>query len=112
MPDKTKPPGQYEPIVSDTNQIDGGNNAGEGSADPRQDIFDARFATLTDGFGKACEQEKVDTAICIAIHPDQDEPIIFIRGHEYDVAALLASVSRHLNRKLLGPLTGNPDYES
>lgn len=76
----------------------------EGHADPRQAIFDARFATLTDGFGQACEREGVTTAVAIAVHPDEPHPIIFIRGHQYDAASLLARVMRAIRNELYAGL--------
>lgn len=85
------------------------NGTGEGHLDPRLDSFDARFAALTDGFGEACEREGVTTAIAIAIHPEEKNPIIFIRGHQYDVSVVLTDVQRYLVRKLLAPF--NPSYE-
>jgi hypothetical protein len=87
------------------------NGVGEGASDPRQDSFDARFAKLTNGFGQACEQEGVEIAIAIAIHPEEKHPIIFMRGHQYDVGVLLADVLRQFSRRLIGPLNANPNYE-
>ncbi len=87
------------------------NRAGEGAPNLRQDSFDARFERLTDGFGQACEQDGVETAIAIAIHPEEKRPIVFMRGHQYDVAVLLADILREFSRRLIGPLNANPNYE-
>lgn len=87
------------------------NGVGEDAPDSRQDSFDARFTALTDGFGQACEQEGVELAVAIAIHPNEEHPIIFIRGHEYDAATIIASLLRNLTRRLLAPLNTNPNYE-
>lgn len=87
------------------------NGAGEGRPDPRQISFDARFAALTDGFGQACEQEGVEIAVAIAIHPKEKHPIVFVRGHQYDVTVLLTTVQRHFTRDLMAPLNPSPDYE-
>lgn len=86
------------------------NGDGDHTPDSRQTIFDARFANLTDGFGQACEQEGVQTAIAIAIHPGEKHPIVFLRGHEYDVTVLLSAIQRQLTRSLLAPL--DPNYEA
>lgn len=87
------------------------NGVGEGVSDPRQTIFDARFAKLTDGFGQACEHEQVDLAIAIAIHPEEKHPIVFIKGHEYDIAKLLANLLREITRNLMTGLNPDPNYE-
>ncbi len=96
--------------VADTAQIEPENASGDGTKDHRQDIFDARFALITDGFGKACEQEGIEIAIAIAIHPKEKHPIVFIRGHQYDVATLTASVLRQITKDLLAPLNPDPHY--
>lgn len=85
------------------------NEAGEGVHDPRQAIFANRFAKLTDGFGQACEQEGVETAIAIAIHPGEKHPIVFIKGHQYDVGVLTARVLKIITRALMDPLMGEDD---
>lgn len=90
---------------------DAENGVGEGQQDSRQNSFDVLFAKLTDGFGQACEQEGIETAIAIAIHPGEKHPIVFIRGHQYDAGVLLANVLRQMSRSLIGPLNANPNYE-
>lgn len=87
------------------------NGVGEGVSDPRQTIFDARFAKLTDGFGQACEQENVTLAVAIAIHPEEKHPIVFIKGHEYDIAKLLTRLLREMTRNLMTGLNPDPNYE-
>ena len=67
-------------------------------------MFAERFESLTNGFGEACEKHSVPIAIAIAIHPQEELPIIFIRGHQYDVASLLASVLRSMRRDLMSEL--------
>lgn len=106
MTDKTALPDKQN------TQTDAENEVGEGVSDPRQTIFDARFAKLTDGFGQACEQEDVALAIAIAIHPEEKHPIIFIKGHEYDIAKLLTSLLKEMTRNLINGLNPDPDYES
>lgn len=84
----------------------GQNNDGDVSGEHRQAIFDERFGAVMDGFGKACEDIKIPLAIAIAVHPDEDIPLIFIRGHEFDVAALLAQVLRKMKGQFSDVLSG------
>lgn len=117
MTDKTALQGQQRhATIQDNNNPrttlgDTENVVGESLPDSRQISFDARFTILTDGFGQACEQEGVQTAIAIAIHPDEKHPIVFVRGHQYDASVILAEVLRHFTRDLLGPLNPSPNYE-
>lgn len=69
-----------------------------------QATFEAKFHLLTDGFGQACENEGVELAIAIAIHPEHDQPIILLRGHQYDVTSLLATVLKKFKQDLLNEL--------
>jgi len=69
-------------------------------------IFDERFAVFTDAFGATCEQEHVRTAIAIVSDPKLPrEPIVFMRGNEYDVAKLLAALLRRINQDILRKIT-------
>jgi hypothetical protein len=70
----------------------------------RQAIFDALFEELTNGFGEACEKHDINTAIIIARHPDYNHPIVFARGHQYDVSALVAGVLRGLKAEIANQL--------
>lgn len=72
--------------------------------DEKQRIFDERFEALMNGFGEACEKQGVPIAIAIAIHPQEEHPMVFLRGHQYDVATLLASVLRGLRQELMSGL--------
>ncbi len=74
------------------------------SDEQKQRIFDERFQALTDGFGKACAEHNIPIAIAIAVHPGEKHPIVFVRGHQYDVAAVLANVLRRLKQELLEDL--------
>ena len=89
-------------------EAEGTDSAGDKSENRRQDIFDAQFQTLMDGFGEACETHHVETAIAIAKHPEKDEPIVFFRGHLIDAATLAASVLRQIKRQLDEQLNTNP----
>lgn len=98
MADKTSPLANSE---SDKNNIQKNlANSETGSADHRRNIFDERFSLVMDGFGNTCETQSISTAIAIAMHPDEKTPLIFLRGHEYDVAVLLARVLRSIKEKL------------
>lgn len=70
----------------------------------RQRIFDERFHALMDKFGKSCDKHNVDVAIAIADHPDEDVPLVFMRGDIYKTAALLAHVLRNMKAKILRDL--------
>lgn len=95
MSDKSKP---LEPDY-DINQ-DIRDNDSDVPVEDRQRIFEERFATLMNGFGQACEENDVNIAVAIAIHPDEDEPIVFMRGGEYDAARLLAYVLRRMKQQI------------
>lgn len=69
-----------------------------------QSIFELQFHALTDGFGEACEKHKVGLAFAIAMHPDQSNPIIFAKGHNYDIAVLLTKVLNSMKASLLSDL--------
>lgn len=87
MTDKTQLPTDAE---DHKNGPDGSDNKSH------QTIFDALFAEVMNGFGASCEQQAIPTAIAIAVHPEHKQPLIFIRGHHYDVAVLLAQLLRDL----------------
>jgi|SoiMethySBSTD1v2_1073268.scaffolds.fasta_scaffold5772900_1 hypothetical protein len=61
-----------------------------------QGMFAEHFNIVMDDFGKACEQNKIDTSIAIAIHPEHDHPMVFCKGHKYDVTVLLTKVLKQL----------------
>ncbi len=71
--------------------------------------FEQLFDELTNGFGEACERQSVSTALAIAIHPNEKHPIIFMRGHKYDVAIILAKVLKSLKAEMQEEL--NTDYD-
>lgn len=70
----------------------------------KQAIFDERFNELTNGFGEACEKHGIKTAIAIAIHPQEEQPIVFVRGHHYDVGVVLAAILRNIKEELISGL--------
>lgn len=110
MTDGTALPTRHHPAKNNAENAksdttaDAKNGDVEDQGDPRQAIFDERFAALTDGFGQACEQNNVGLAIAIAIHPDEAQPMVFIKGHPYDVAALTARVLKALRDDLCSEL--------
>jgi hypothetical protein len=75
-------------------------------------LYEQRFNLLTDGFGEKCELENVNTAIAIAIHPLEERPIVFARGHKYDIAKLLALLLKGLRAEMMEELDSLPgsDY--
>lgn len=68
--------------------------------DDAQRRFDERFGSLMNGFGKTCEEQKVDIAIAIAKHPEEQHPIVFIRGDVLSAATLLADVLRQIKAQI------------
>lgn len=66
----------------------------------RQRIFEERYSNLTNEFAEACEREGVDIAVAIAAHPEEEFPIVFIRGHKYDVASIMAYVMRSIKSNI------------
>ena len=69
-----------------------------------QSIFESQFHALTDGFGQACEDHKVEVAFAVAIHPDNPSPIVFAKGHPYDVAVLVTRVLNNIRSQMLQEL--------
>jgi len=82
---------------------DGGDNK-----EHRQVIFAQLFHKLMDGFGETCEENGVKTAIAIAIHPEHDAPVVFIRGEVTDAMALSAGVLRDFKEDLYARLNTEP----
>jgi hypothetical protein len=76
------------------------NVEGDDRENHRQGIFDERFSALMDGFGAACEANNIELAVAIAIHPDEQNPLVFMRGSLYENATLLAHFLRILKRKI------------
>lgn len=81
-----------------------GNSDADGSN--AHGIFDERFQLFTDAFGSTCEQENVATAAAIVIDPKMpQQPIIFTRGNEYELAKLLTVVLRSLQQQIIMKIT-------
>jgi hypothetical protein len=121
MDDKTALPGQtkiHSVSKEDTPGADAldtsesiENKTGEGVAGPRQGIFDTRLTAVMTAFGDACDQHGIATAIAIAIHPDDEQPMLLIRGHQFDATALAARVLRKLQTALIQELNGDQEDE-
>jgi hypothetical protein len=84
--------------------IDENNSAEANAAESHLSMFEQKFADLMNGFGASCEKEKVETAIAIAIHPEEATPMVFMRGNEYEVARIMAMVFKELRNQLLQEL--------
>jgi hypothetical protein len=110
--DAMKPAGEAHGDLGKATVESAKNEGGENQSDPRRDIFDERFHAIMDPFGQACEQHQMDVAIAIAMHADDTQPIVFVRGHEFDAASLMGKVLRRIQDHLMRELTGqgaNPD---
>lgn len=69
-----------------------------------QRIFEERFNALMNGFGDACESQNINLAVAIAVHPKENEPLVFVRGDEYNVARVLAYVLKRMKADLIADL--------
>lgn len=76
----------------------------EPSSTDSQTMFEQRFDALMNGFGKACEENGVSVSLAIAVHPEEDMPLVFIRGEEYEVARVVAAVYRQLKNQIMQEL--------
>lgn len=70
--------------------------------------FEQLFGEMTNDFGAACEKNNVQTAIAVAIHPGSKHPIVFTRGHKYDIAIILAKILKTIKGEMAEEL--NTDY--
>ncbi len=74
------------------------------AAKDNQAIFEERFSKLMNGFGESCESNNVEIAIAIAKHPNENEPLVFVRGGEYDCARLMAYVLKSMKQQIMAEL--------
>lgn len=95
MTNQTQPQNTND-VQEHISQLPPENVDGDNAEAHRQRIFAERFDKLMNGFGEACESESVDIAIAIAVHPEHDKPIVFVRGQIYDVSCQLAKVLREM----------------
>ena len=87
--------------MADKTELPNGNGNNANAVDnDRQGIFDTRFSEVMDGFGATCERYNIETSIAIAVHPNESRPLILLRGHHYDLAALLAKILRQLKGEM------------
>lgn len=69
-------------------------------------IFDERSELFIGPLGAACDAVGVKTAVAVVIDPAfPTNPIVFVRGGEYDAAKLLASLLRQLQQHVLEEMT-------
>ena len=80
-------------------------NVNDGSQDDQHTgIFAEDQINALDVFGKACEDEGLNTAIAIIEHPTTRQPVIFIRGHIYDIGVLTSRVANDIKNQLFKEL--------
>lgn len=65
------------------------------------DIFEETHIKALDVFGQACQDEGLNTAIAIVEHPQTGRPVIFVRGHIYDVTVQTVAVANDLKQEIL-----------
>ena len=68
------------------------DNQADAAKNDKQVIFEKLWKSLTNDVGKACDEHGEKLAFAIAIHPEEEMPIIFVKGHQYDVAILLSDI--------------------
>lgn len=73
-----------------------------------QDIFAEHFQQLMNSFGESCEQHDIQTAITIAKHPEEDQPIVFIRGDLLSATALMSSVIKRMKAQIYNMIDTEP----
>lgn len=81
------------------------NDQPDGAAEGHQGIFDELFSAVMNSFGEACEQKGIGAAIAIAEHPETKKPLVFVRGHLFDVTALGIKVINQMRAQLLSELS-------
>ena len=67
-------------------------------------IFAEDSINALDVFGKACEEQGLNTAIAIIEHPVSGKPVVFIIGHLYDAGVLAIKVVNDIKKDLLKDL--------
>ncbi len=98
------------PDISDADPTKHQDSTGEPpDASESQAIFDdksKKFEKLMTPFGEACESNGIQSAFAFAVDPaNPAEPIIFMRGQQYEVAAILARVLRQLRNDIIRDIT-------
>jgi hypothetical protein len=83
------------------------DNGDQPEAD-RQEIFDEHFNALMNGFGKDCEENDVNVAVAIADHPEEEQPVVFVRGDLLSAAHLLATVLRNMKSQIMELIDTEP----
>lgn len=69
-------------------------------------IFAERSELFMAPLGAVCESEGVNVAVAIVLDPTNPrQPIVYIRGGEYDAAKLLASLLRQIQQRVLEQIT-------
>jgi hypothetical protein len=68
-------------------------------------IFDENPDSILDQFGINCERVGINTAIAICKDPDTGKPMVFIRGHLYDVGVLTTQVLSEIRKELVNNLS-------
>lgn len=79
-------------------------NAVDGSGLSEQDIFAEQSEAIMGRFAEACNQHKIETAIAVAILPGSIDPIVFYKGHLYDVGALITKIKNEIAAELISNL--------
>lgn len=108
MTDRTTFPGAPESLPSISVSDD--NRSQTNATDPRQGIFDDQLNELMNEFVRACEAKGIHLALVLAMPPTtmKQKPIVFMRGHFYDVAAIMAEVLREIKSEIYATLTTDP----
>lgn len=67
-----------------------------------EEIFETRYNLFWGELEKSCELEKIDCAFGFVLDSEKfpNTPLMFMRGHKYDVASILATILKRLKAEL------------
>jgi hypothetical protein len=77
------------------------NSPTDSSVEQHTGIFDENNPDVLDEFGQLCEQVGINTAIAIIQDKDTGKPMVFVRGHLYDVGCLTSTVLQGIKADLM-----------
>lgn len=77
------------------------NTPADSSIEQHTGIFDENSPDVLEEFGHLCEQVGIDLAIAIIRDKNTGKPLVFVRGHLYDVGCLTSNVLQEIKTDLL-----------
>lgn len=85
---------------ADSSQEDINCDQEDGNNKTDKNIFEAKFELYMDNFGKVCSANNIEIAFALVVDPSQTDPIVFTRGHIYDITKTLAQIVRYLKQQI------------